>query len=148
MKSNIVETLILAVALAIQGPAGILPKKKPPQPAALDKYASEAAQQAQSQSPTEGSLWTPLAQFADLGRDLKASQVNDLVTIVVSEQASAVSSGATQTSRKTSVAASVTGLVGIKSAASALAKPCQYVRMTPNSTAAVLPAARPRLQPR
>jgi flagellar L-ring protein FlgH len=121
MKNNIVELSILALSLAIQSSAGILPKKKPPQPAALDKYAIEAAQQAQDQSPTEGSLWTPLAQFADLGRDLKASQVNDLVTIVVSEQASAVSSGATQTSRKTSVAASVTGLVGVKSAASALA---------------------------
>jgi len=118
-----INILVLLLALAIPGFAARADKKKVPthEPSPLEIYTQEAAQQAQEQPPTAGSLWTPLAQFADLGRDLKASQVNDLVTILVSEQASAVSTGATQTSRDSSVATSITGLVGIKSPAGALA---------------------------
>jgi len=52
---------------------------------------------------------------------VRAFQVNDLVTIAVNEQASAVATGATQTSRVSSVDASVTALAGIKSATGALA---------------------------
>jgi flagellar L-ring protein FlgH len=90
-------------------------KKKPSEISPLDKYAEEAAQQAQGQAATAapGALWTPAAQFADLGRDLRASQVNDLVTIVVSEQASAITSGATKTQRKSSTSNSVIALGGM-----------------------------------
>jgi len=95
--------------------------KKPPTPAGLDKYTVEAEKQALSATPSPGAIWTPIAQFADVARDLKASQVNDLVTIIVSESASAVSSGATQTSRKSSASASVTSLAGPKAPAGALA---------------------------
>ena len=95
--------------------------KKPPTPTGLDKYTAEAAKQALSATPTPGAIWTPIAQFADVARDLKASQVNDLVTILVSESASAVTSGATQTSRKSSATSSITGLVGVKSPTGALA---------------------------
>ncbi|HUA58007.1 MAG TPA: flagellar basal body L-ring protein FlgH [Verrucomicrobiae bacterium] len=95
--------------------------KKPPTPTGLDKYTEEAAKQALSATPTPGAIWTPIAQFADVARDLKASQVNDLVTIVVSESASAVTSGATQTSRKSSAKSSITALAGVKSATGALA---------------------------
>jgi flagellar L-ring protein precursor FlgH len=48
--------------------------------------------------------------LADAFRDVRASQLFDLVTIVVSDQASAVSSGVTNTSRKSSANASVTSL--------------------------------------
>jgi flagellar L-ring protein FlgH len=96
-------------------------KKTEPEPSPLDKYAAEAAIQAEGQKPTPGSLWTSSAQFADLGRDLKASQVNDLVTIVVTEQASAVSSGASKTQRKSNAANSVAALAGITKANGPLA---------------------------
>jgi flagellar L-ring protein precursor FlgH len=52
---------------------------------------------------------------------VRAFQVNDLVTIVVNEQASAVATGTTQTSRVSSVNAAVTALAGVKSATGALA---------------------------
>ena len=52
---------------------------------------------------------------------MRAVQVNDLVTIMVNEQASAVATGATQTSRVSSVDAAITALAGIKSATGALA---------------------------
>src|SRR5438876_156021 len=116
MKTNTLLSIVLLLACAIPGLAGHSGKKKVQthEPSPLEIYTHDAAQQAQEQPPTEGSLWTPLSQFADLGRDLKASQVNDLVTILVSEQASAVSTGATQTSRNSSVATSVTGLATLE----------------------------------
>lgn len=98
-------------------------KKKPPEPTALDKYIQEALKNAPQtqQEATIGSLWSPGSRLTDLGSDLRAGHVNDLVTIVVNEQASAVATGATQTSRKSSVAASITSLFGAKAATSALA---------------------------
>jgi flagellar L-ring protein FlgH len=117
MKINVLLLIALLVACTASGSTLEAKKKTQPkeQPSPLDTYANEAARQAQEQPPSQGSVWTPLVQFADLGRDLKASQVNDLVTILVSEQASAVSTGASETSRNSSLAVSIPSLVGIKS---------------------------------
>jgi flagellar L-ring protein FlgH len=116
--------LFLAASFAVANAAET--KKKADKAAAasaLDQYVREAEAQAANPAfaPTAGSIWTPSAQFADLGRDLRASQVNDLVTIVVSEQASATTGGATKTQRKSSVNSSVTALAGITKPAGALA---------------------------
>jgi flagellar L-ring protein precursor FlgH len=70
--------------------------------------------------PSPGSLYSPNSRLADLGRDLRASQVNDIVSIVVSDTASAISKGTTNTSRKSSVNASVTAAAGLTSVASRL----------------------------
>jgi flagellar L-ring protein precursor FlgH len=67
-----------------------------------------------------GSLFIPNGRLADGVRDVRASQVYDLVTIVVLDNSSATSTGVTNTARKSSVAASVTALAGPKSATSAL----------------------------
>jgi flagellar L-ring protein FlgH len=125
MKMNVLLLIALLFAGAVTSPAADTKKKNQPkdtpQLSPLDVYVRDAAKQAQQQPPTEGSVWTPVAQFADLGRDLIASRVNDLVTIVVTEQASAVSTGASQTSRQSSLAVSVPSLVGIKSPTGAMA---------------------------
>ncbi|MEI9977186.1 MAG: flagellar basal body L-ring protein FlgH [Ignavibacteriota bacterium] len=113
-------TALLLLPLAMFATDSSKKAKKPPTPTGLEKYTVEAQKQALSAVPSPGAIWTPIAQFADLARDLKANQVNDLVTIVVSESASAVTSGATQTSRKSSASASVTSLVGPKAASGAL----------------------------
>jgi flagellar L-ring protein precursor FlgH len=113
-------TAALLLPLAIFAADDTPKPKKPPTPAGLDKYTVEAAKQAMSATPSPGAIWTPIAQFADVARDLKASQVNDLVTIIVSESASAVTSGATQTSRKSSASSSITSLLGPKAATGAL----------------------------
>src|SRR5271170_8093395 len=60
-----------------------------------------------------GSLYTPSGRLADSARDVRAGEVNDIVTIVVNEAASAVVSGVSNSSRKSSVAASITGAYGI-----------------------------------
>jgi flagellar L-ring protein FlgH len=105
---------VLAVIACTAFTCGAAARKKNATPQSpLDRYAADAAKQAEGQKPTGGSLWSPASQFADLGRDLKANQVNDLVTIVVTESASAVSTGASKTQRKTSTTNSVAALAGI-----------------------------------
>jgi len=98
-------------------------KKKQHEPSALDRYIEEATnhEPVVPVQPSAGSLWTPASRFTDLGSDVRAVQVNDLVTVIVAEQASAVATGDVTTSRKSSVAASITSLLGVKSATGALA---------------------------
>ena len=98
-------------------------KKKPPQPTALDDYvkAAENRSTTEESGRSPGSTWLNSSSMGDLARDLKANRVDDVVTIVVSEQASAVSTGATQTSRKSSVNSSINALAGVKSSSGALA---------------------------
>ncbi len=60
-----------------------------------------------------GSLYSASGRLADSARDVRASEVNDIVTIVVHEAASAVVSGVSNSSRKSSANASITGAYGI-----------------------------------
>jgi len=59
--------------------------------------------------------------LADISRDLRASRVDDIVTVLVSESASAVSSGATNTSRTSSANSSILKLLGPQPAGGAVA---------------------------
>ena len=59
--------------------------------------------------------------MADAARDVRASQLDDVLTIVVAEQASAVTTGTTKTQRSSSTKNSVAALVGITKAAGPLA---------------------------
>jgi flagellar L-ring protein precursor FlgH len=99
-------------------------KKKdgPPGQSPLDHYVAESlARQAEAPAATPGAIWQAGSRLADAARDVRASQVDDVLTIVVAEQASAVATGATQTKRVSSTANSVTALAGVKSATGALA---------------------------
>jgi flagellar L-ring protein FlgH len=60
-----------------------------------------------------GSLFTPSGRLAELTRDVRAAEIGDIVTILVSDTASAVANGVTNTSRKSSASSSVTGLAGL-----------------------------------
>jgi flagellar L-ring protein precursor FlgH len=60
-----------------------------------------------------GSLYSASGRLADSARDVRASEVNDIITIVVHEAASAVVSGVSNSSRKSSAKASITGAYGI-----------------------------------
>jgi len=91
-------------------------KKKPEAPPAtpLDRYVAEAeARSAEGASATPGSIWVPGSRLADSARDLRASQVDDILTIVVAEQASAVTTGTTKTERSSSTANSIAALGGL-----------------------------------
>jgi flagellar L-ring protein precursor FlgH len=89
-------------------------KPHPPQQTDLDLYVANAkARSADAASGSPGSIWQPGSRLADSARDVRASQVDDLLTIVVAEQASAVTSGTTKTQRTSSTKNSVTALAGI-----------------------------------
>src|ERR1700722_12962823 len=99
-------------------------KKKPTQPqlSALDKYIDDALHGSEAIKPeTPGSLWVPSSFLGDLASDVRSRNVNDLVSIQVVENVSAVSGGNLASSRTSSLLANITQLAGIKSPTGALA---------------------------
>jgi len=117
-----------AVLLALVSAAAVTAaKKKPaklPEITPLDQYIRDATSRQTppaSQLPSAGSLWAPTSRLTDLATDVRATQVDDLITIVVSEQASAVAQGTTKTQRQSTLNSSVTSLAGPTKAAGALA---------------------------
>ncbi len=114
MRLTIVATLLL---LAPSGDARNKSAVKPATPP-LTQIPQIAAQPVDA-SP--GSLYSGAGRLADLARDLRASQVHDLITILVSDQASAVTSGTTDSTRKSSVANTITQLAGVTRATGPLA---------------------------
>jgi len=99
-------------------PAGAAKKPKIPQPTELDRYINDArARSAEAVPASPGAIWQPGSRLADAARDVRASQVDDLLTIVVAEQASAVTTGTTKTQRSSSTKNSVTALAGVTRAA-------------------------------
>lgn len=89
---------------------------------ALDRYIEEAMSRPSPETQTApGAIWSPGARFADLARDVRAAQVDDVVTILVAERASALAKGATKTARSSSATSSVAALGGITKATGPLA---------------------------
>ena len=86
---------------------------------ALDQTVEQitAAQSVEKQTAQPGSLWTANALFSDMSADLRARRVGDIVTILVQEKASAVSSGTVKTQRNSSVKSSIAAAGGITRAA-------------------------------
>ena len=97
------------------------PKEKPP--SALDKYIKEASlpQASNGQVPENGSVWSSAARFSDLASDLRSRRVDDIVTIVVQESASAVTTGASKTARASTANSSISSLAGVTRASGRLA---------------------------
>ncbi len=115
---------ILLLSSVLSAGNGKNKKKQPvqPPPSALDKYIQEALQSKDSIKPeTPGSLWIPASSMGDLASDVRATNVNDLVSIQVVESVSAVSGGNLASSRTSSLSANITQLGGIKSPTGALA---------------------------
>jgi len=107
--------LCAAVLSASVAPADGLKKllKKEPEKSALDLYIEDAHRRAVSagvESP--GSLWSSPATMSDLATDVRARAAGDMVTILVQEQASAVSTGQTKTSRSSSANAAINSIAG------------------------------------
>jgi flagellar L-ring protein FlgH len=114
-------TTILLLALATQA-WGAKKKTAPAAQSVLDRYVAESeARSAEAPPATPGSIWQAGSRLADAARDLRASQVDDVITIVVAEQASAVTTGTTKTSRASSTKNSIAALAGVTKATGALA---------------------------
>jgi flagellar L-ring protein precursor FlgH len=103
-------TLALAVLPLVAKKAKTPPKDSESSLEAYIQEINRRSHQVSNSSP--GSLYSNTGRLADGFRDVRASQVFDLVTVVVSDRASAVSSGVTNTSRKSSANAAVTSLAG------------------------------------
>jgi flagellar L-ring protein FlgH len=78
----------------------------------IEIYIRDASAAQSAAQPTAGSLYSSTGFMANLSRDARASQVNDIVTILVSDRATAVSRGVTATSRDSDADASITSLAG------------------------------------
>ena len=87
-------------------------QNKQPQPSPLDVYIEDAHKRAANSYSSPGSLFTGPAVLGDLAADVRARSIDDMVTIVVNEQANAVSVGQTKTSRTSSANASITSAMG------------------------------------
>ncbi|HZU27428.1 MAG TPA: flagellar basal body L-ring protein FlgH [Bryobacteraceae bacterium] len=117
MQFHRMKAVFAVGALALGGvvvPANAAKKQKTEEkhPSALDVYIREAQRHAATVTTSPGSLWSPSSRFNDLGADLRAAHLDDIVTIVVNEQTSAVSGGTTKTSRASSANASVNAFYG------------------------------------
>jgi flagellar L-ring protein precursor FlgH len=96
--------------------------KKLQEPSALDEYVAQAHRRAAANAiASPGSLFASEAVWSNLATDDRARSIDDIVTIVVNEQASAVSTGVTNTSRASSASAALTSAVGTLPAAGRLA---------------------------
>ena len=116
--------LCLSLAVSLATAAESKKKTKPVEPSPLDRYIQEAMGRAGNPVPqgsTAGSIWSSSSRLADLGSDVRARLVDDMVTIQVVEQASAVSTGAVKTSRQSNVTSSITAGGGITRATGPLA---------------------------
>lgn len=123
--SHFSKTVVVLCCLASLLTGTALAKKKP-SPALpvtpLDFYVAESeARSADAPSATPGAIWQAGSRLADAARDVRASQLDDVLTIVVAEQASAVTTGSTKTARSSSTKNSVSTLMGITKAAGPLA---------------------------
>jgi flagellar basal body L-ring protein FlgH len=104
MKIRSIAIIILCACLTAA--------KKPNKPAEaspLDQTLAQiaAAEGTERQAAQPGSVWTPTALFSDLSADLRARRVGDIVTILVQERASAVSSGTVKTQRNSSLQSNI-----------------------------------------
>ncbi len=108
------KRLLVVLLLVGSSTASLARKKTGPALSPLDEYIQQATQggSTPSTSATPGSLFQSGARLADLGRDFRAQNVDDLVTILVSDRASAVARGVTNSNRKSSVKQGITAALG------------------------------------
>lgn len=117
--------LVLLALVSVLGVASSRTSKKPKTspPSPLDLYLEQVERRSETVTPASspGSLFSPSARLGDAFRDTRASQVDDVITILVSDRATALSKGTTNTSRKASVKAGVQSIAGLTKAAGPLA---------------------------
>jgi flagellar L-ring protein precursor FlgH len=122
---KLASVFLLAWSLAAQTSPSSKKQKpaKQAEPSLLDQYIRSASEASDKEAveAAPGAIWSPSARLTDLGRDLRASQVNDVVTVLVAENVNAVAGGASTTERASSANAAITALAGQKSSTGALA---------------------------
>ena len=113
-RSKRMWAIAMAFCVVISAPQ-LHSKQKPSHPAhsSLADYIQRVSAKAPSAAPnTSGSLWSDSGRLANMVADYKASRVGDLVTISVSQNLSASSTGNVSTNRSFSANSGVTALPG------------------------------------
>ena len=87
----------------------------------LEQFIRDAQKTPATASPSKGSIYKPGSPFEDLAADVRARNLHDVVTIVVSERASALARGTTKTSRSSDARSGIAALAGPTPASGALA---------------------------
>lgn len=120
--SKYLVSCLLLWAVVDPGLNAKAPRKKPPTPPeeSRAKWIDDLQALEGQKAIAPGSLYTESGRYSDLARDLRASHKGDLITIVVSDQSTAVSRGATTSNRKASASAQVSSLFGNRGAIDAL----------------------------
>lgn len=93
------------------------------QESAIDRLIREMTNgnpQVGGPSRSLGSIFPSTGRFVDLGRDFRSQDVGDLVTVVVSDRASAVATGTTNSTRSSEVSAGISAIAGPVAAVSRL----------------------------
>lgn len=124
MCSTLLRRFWILLVLAIFGagfPAHAKKGAKQTEETPLERYVREAGGSAAALERTAGAIWSPSSPFADLGTDLRARFLNDTVTVLVVERASASAKGAVKAERKSAVRASVDAAGGLTRAKGPLA---------------------------
>lgn len=112
MNVRISLATIITAGLTLGDP---IRKTKAPPPSLIDQMIHEAEQSSRTPAPPKaspGSLYSAAAPFANFTREFRAGSVDDLVTVVVSDKASAVTNGTTNTQRKSNSSGSISSLFG------------------------------------
>jgi flagellar L-ring protein precursor FlgH len=109
------RTTACIIALLLVPPSAICkqPRKDAPS-SSIDDYIAAVEQRniANGLSSAPGSTFNSASSLVNSARDLRAAQVDDIVTIVVADRASAASKGVTNSSRKSSAKYGVDSLYG------------------------------------
>ena len=92
----------------------------------LQRHIEESLNARGGGRSSKGSLFNSRSYLTELGRDPKAAVAGDLITIRVVEQASALTSGSTSSSRTSNASNSVSSLFGALNPAGALANLAQH----------------------
>lgn len=114
--------LLWSVLLVVLVPEGFGEKRTKPSAAVpIESNAVSGSPAAPGPAISPGSLYDSSGVLGNLSRDMRAAQLNDLVTIEISDKASALSKGATTSGRKSQVKSSIASLAGPLKATSPLA---------------------------
>lgn len=102
MKKSVIVFAAAAAVLA----AG----EKKASPSVIDQLIRDAHPLGVAATP--GSLWTPATGMTDLAADLRPRRVNDIVTIIVRDRASAVARGTVSAQRTSEARAGINSIFG------------------------------------
>ncbi len=105
-------SILFAIPLLVSAAKPKLAPRNSAEPSPIDRYIREVEAHSADSAAAPGSLYEPAGRLADLARDPRALQVNDLVTIVIFDRASALSKGSSNSSRKSEAKAGIAAMGG------------------------------------